>query len=304
MSSQHDEGYFNPENGDKVAIAGFFNDWNPSSDVLKDIDGDWIYEFQVEEPADTLEFKFIISSETNKDLPNSGWELIPNRMVSRSVLLEQQPVFEFNLPWSPDVYEDVAFSVSMNNQEILDFFDPEKDNVVVSGTFLDWDPGGVQLWDDDKDGVYEITMPVQMSSTKPHQYKYRIVKSSYFNGYIPNGGWEQLDDRILIGDDIPRTYFNDQQRIARFLISESWMENASSDPIKANDLFQIRFHVGETTYLSGELIKTKNLDYETSVAIPMNIGTVRWEVIKNQYLSLSPIFEDTVTHNGALLELY
>ncbi|MEQ9308000.1 MAG: hypothetical protein RLN90_00995 [Balneolaceae bacterium] len=304
MSSQHDEGYFNPENGDKVAIAGFFNDWSPNSGFLQDIDGDWIYEYEVKESTDTLEFKFIITSETNLDLPNSGWELISNRIISSSVVQEQQPVFEFNLPWRPSSYDEVEFSVSLNNQKILDFFDPEKDHVVVSGTFIDWDPEGIQLWDDDKDGIYEIRMPVQMSSTKPHQYKYRIIKPSDYNGYIPNGGWEQLDDRILIGEDIPRTYFNDQQRIARFVISECWMKDASSNDIEANDLFQIRFYVGEITYLSGELIKTKDSVYETSVAIPMNVGTVRWEVIENQYLALSPIYEDTVTHNGALLELY
>lgn len=303
MSSQHDEGYFNPENGDKVAIAGFLNDWNPNKDFLKDTDGDWVYEFEIKEPTDTLEFKFIISSETNKDLPNSGWELIPNRIISSPALLEQQPVFEFNLPWRPISFDEIEFSVSMNNQEVLDFFDPKKDIVVVSGTFLDWDPEGIQLWDDDKDGVYEITMPVQMSSTRPHLYKYRIVKPSDFNGYVPNGGWEQLDDRLLTGEDIPRTYFNDQQRIARFVISDGWMKGASPDGIKANDLFQIRFHIGETTYLSSELVKTKGSNYETSVAIPMNVGTVRWEVIENQYVALSPIYEDIVTHNGAVLEL-
>lgn len=302
MSSQHDEGYFNPENGDKVAITGFFNDWNPNSDYLQDRDGDWIYEFELKEPADTLEFKFVIRSETNMDLPNSGWELIPNRVINTSILTEQKPVFEFNLPWRPSSYEDIEFSVSLNNQKVLGFFDPKKDQVVVSGTFLDWDPEGIQLWDDDKDGVYEITMPVQMSSTKPHLYKYRIVKSSDFTGYIPNGGWEQLDDRVLTGEDVPRTYFNDQKRIARYVISEEWLK-ANSDTIKPNDMLQVRFHVGETTYFSDELVKTKTSDYETSVEIPMNIGPVRWEVVKNQSNALSDIFEDTVTHNGALIEL-
>ncbi len=303
MSSQHDEGYFNPENGDKIAIAGFFNDWNPNTDFLKDSDGDWIYEFELKEPADTLEFKFVIRSETNMDLPNSGWELIPNRIIKSSVLTEQNPVFEFNLPWQASSYEDIEFSVSLNNQEVLGFFDPEKDKVIVSGTFLDWDPEGIQLWDDDEDGVYEITMPVQMSSTKPHLFKYRIVKSSDFNGYVPNGGWEQLDDRVLDKEDIQRTYFNNQKRIARFVISEDWLKQTSSAGVKPNDMFQIRFHVGETSYFSDELVKTKTLDYETSVEIPMNIGTVRWEVVKNQSEALSGIYEHIVTHNGALIEL-
>jgi hypothetical protein len=302
MSSQHDEGYFNPENGDEVALAGFFNDWNPNTDFLEDTDGDWIYEFELKEPADTLEFKFVIRSETNMDLPNSGWELIPNRMINTSVLTEQNPVFEFNLPWQASSYEDIEFSVSLNNQEVLGFFDPKKDKVIVSGTFLDWDPEGIQLWDDDEDGVYEITMPVQMSSTKPHLFKYRIVKSSDFNGYVPNGGWEQLDDRVLDKEVVTRTYFNDQKRIARFKISEAWLIS-KSNYIIPNDMFQLRFHVGETTYFSDELVKTKALNYETSVEIPMNIGSVRWEVVKNQSEVLSEIYEHMVTHNGALIEL-
>ena len=64
----------------------------------------------------------------------------------------------------------------MSNQPILGFFDPEKDKVVVSGSFLGWESNGITLQDGNQDGVFEQTMPIEMNPNKPHIYKFRINK--------------------------------------------------------------------------------------------------------------------------------
>lgn len=303
MSYEHDEGRFNPAEGDVVSIAGNFNDWEPGVDQMTDSDGDWIYEINVSEIQDSIDFKFVVSSSANLDLPNSGWELIPNRSIPKSKLEEFKPVFVFNEPWKPSEVENILFTVSMNNQEILEFFDPDKDKVVVSGTFIDWDPAGIELEDQDKDGIYTLEVPVEINPVKRPLYKFRIVKGEGITGYIPNDGWEIIDDRVLVSADQKLIFFNNQKRIARFLISAEWLENESSNGIQLSDIFQVRFYLGEESYLSEPMVQNEKGMYETSVAIPMSIDKVKWSIVENQSIDLSGVNEDVVSHNGAILTI-
>ena len=176
LSYERDEGRFNPELGDVISITGSFNDWEPNQDILVDEEGDWIYTIYLYNLPDTVEFKFVISSSSNLDLPNRGWELIENRKMNISTLKKDTPILRFNEPWSPFEVIDVTFSVLMSNQQILGFFDPEKDKVVVSGSFLGWESNGITLQDGNQDGVFEQTMPIEMNPNKPHIYKFRINK--------------------------------------------------------------------------------------------------------------------------------
>lgn len=75
VAAMHDRGIFNPERGDVVAIAGSFNDWEPTQDILQDDDGDWIFELILNEDRvnEHLEFKFVLISKQQLDIPNGGW---------------------------------------------------------------------------------------------------------------------------------------------------------------------------------------------------------------------------------------
>ena len=92
MSYERDQGRFDPEDGDIVSILGSFNDWEPGVDQLQDPEGDWIFEIELKEIPDTLEFKFAMTSEVNLDLPNAGLEIIPNRRLARTVIENDTPV--------------------------------------------------------------------------------------------------------------------------------------------------------------------------------------------------------------------
>ena len=99
MAAMHDRGIFNPDKGDVVAIAGSFNDWEPTQDILTDKDGDWIFELTLNKDRvnEHLEFKFVSEQEIN--VPNGGWEIIPNRKISVKDIRKKNHVFVFNKPW-------------------------------------------------------------------------------------------------------------------------------------------------------------------------------------------------------------
>ncbi len=100
MAGQHDEGLFNPSAGDRLSLAGNITDWEAGELFLEDENGDWKFTAALPsntfEEADTLDFKFVITNKENRDLPNSGWEVIPNRQVTREVIEQEQPLFVFN----------------------------------------------------------------------------------------------------------------------------------------------------------------------------------------------------------------
>ena len=298
MSHERDQGRFNPDEGDIVSILGSFNDWEPGANLLKDPEEDWIFEIELKEVSDTLEFKFAITSEVNLDLPNGGLEIIPNRRVAKTIIQNEGPVFLFNKNWSPIKTEEITFAVSMHNQEVLGFFDPAKDKVAVTRSFLAWDAQGIQMDDKDGDGVYTKTVPVEINPDQPHLFKYRMIKADGFDGYVPNDGWEIIDDRVVPRTKTPLQYFNNQQRIARFVIDTKWLEEQSEDGIKLSDMFQIRFFVGEDSYLSNPLEETDSGHYETSVSIPLQVDKLIWMIVENQTVELIEPKEETVSHTG------
>lgn len=298
MSYERDQGRFSPEEGDIVSILSSFNDWEAGIDLLLDPEGDWIYEIQLEQVPDTLEFKFAMSSNVNFDLPNSGLEIIPNRRLPKAVLKNNSPILIFNKNWNPYIIEDVLFKVSLNNQEVLGFFDPKEDYVVVTGSFLNWDEQGIVLEDKDGNGIYEKTIPVEINPEQPQLFKYKIMKSKDFGGYIPNGGWEITEDRMVSLSNNKLHYFNNQQRIARFIVDSTWLDQQSENGIAASDMYQIRFYVGEDSYLSDPLEYIDSGEYEVSVSIPLQVDKLIWNIVENQSSELMPPTENVVTHLG------
>ncbi len=298
LAQEHDEGRFNPEAGDQVFIAGNFNEWQNNLHYLSDNNSDWVYEIKLTNVPDTLSFKFGIQSSINKDLANRGWEVVPNRTITKEVLLTDAPVLEFNKSWKRDMGFEIPFAVSMSNQQVLGFFDPDKDKVVVTGSFMEWDPLGIELQDDDNDLIYETTVPVSISNGNPEQYKYRIIKREASIGYLPNNGWEFVDDRLLISDEEQVDYFNDQKRIARFQISESYLRDSLNTSMKKGDMLQIRLTGSDFDFLSSEMIKTKEGCYEISVQIPMKMSEVRWYLVKNVISKMHDYKTEKITQHG------
>ena len=136
---------------DGIHIAGSFQGWDPSAIELSDDDDDMVYEVMLdilEEPGDTVEFKFINGDEWGED-ENIG----SNRMliVPETATVLDAPCFGSSDPCpDPPASVDVTFVVDMQYEEV------SVNGVHVAGGFQSWDPAASEMTDTDGDGKYEI----------------------------------------------------------------------------------------------------------------------------------------------------
>ena len=118
--------------GDTVKIAGNFNGWNTSTDVLTDPDHDTIYTItKTLNIGDTLFFKFIKGV--------AGWENDPTRYyivpASNSTYFAYFNNFsQYSIPDSIDI----TFACNMDYERLVGRFDPATDTLSVRGNFNEW----------------------------------------------------------------------------------------------------------------------------------------------------------------------
>ena len=136
---------------DGVHIAGSFQGWDPSATELSDANDDMVYEVMLDilqEPGDTLYYKFINGNEWGED-ENIGADRM--LIVPSTATVLEAPCFG-----SPDPCPDppanvvVTFVVDMQNEEV------SANGVHVAGSFQGWDPAASEMTDTDGDGKYEI----------------------------------------------------------------------------------------------------------------------------------------------------
>jgi len=316
MSAEHDAGRFQPENGDHVSIAGNFNEWNIDSESLDlhDPEGDWVYTIplskkRASEPdsihLDTLEFKFVIRTANNRYIPNNGWETLPNRKMTLSDLEVKSPEIVYNQPWKQWPDHQVTFTVDMRNQEVLGFFKPDKgDQVVVSGSFTGWSPGGIPLIDKSGDGVYQAMIPVSSDPNQPVSYKFRMLPANH--KILPDHGWESTANRQIghLHNDTVLAYtaFNNLRRVARFIIkADEWTKNRTFQPMKG-DIIQIKVRFDGRTHLSNPLMKVHTGSWETAMAIPLNSQETEWQIVENMNKPLTQWQPVSVGLSGTLIQ--
>ncbi len=313
MAAEHDAGRFNPNAGDRTAIAGPFNNWQPDAEQLRDDENDWYYGIPLTSltspDTDSLEFKFVILPGPGRSVPNSGWETLPNRRVAVADLARHRPVMTYNEPWGPEQETPVTFRAGMAGQQVLGFFDPGRgDRVVVTGTFTGWDPQGIPLRAD-TGGVYSLRLPVTYRPDEPVRYKFRILPGQP-DVLLPNGGWEQRPDRELSlpainpggAFDAGFAWFGDQVRIARFVVDTGrWLDNETFRPGQG-DLLQVELNLDGTVRRTPALVKTREGWWETSVEIPLEAREVSWRVVKNLEEELTRFEKVRVPPEGAVID--
>jgi len=312
MAAEHDAGRFDPNAGDRLAVAGPFNNWQPDADQLSDYENDWYYGIPLSAltspETDSLEFKFVILPGPGRTAPNGGWETLPNRRVAIADLARHQPVMIYNEPWGPEQETQVTFRVGMAGQQVLDFFDPDRgDHVVVTGSFTGWDPEGISLRAD-TGGVYSLQLPVTHRPDEPVRYKFRILPGQP-DVLLPNGGWEQRPDRELNlsatnsggAFDAGFAWFGDQMRIARFVVNAGeWLDSESFRP-ELGDLLQVELNMDGTVRRTPALVKTAGGQWETSVQIPLEAREISWKVVKNLEEGMTCEEAIRVTVAGAII---
>ena len=157
-----------------VHIAGSFQGWSPNANPLSDDDGDGIWEAVLPVAAGDIQFKFV----NGNDWSGNGDGNVDNELVIGDCAAEGSDNRLLSVGTEDLVYEvcynscdaecvenpdpaDVTFRVDMSEEEV------NAGGVWVIGNFTDpnWQMGGLQLTDDDANGVYEATATVSGAST-------------------------------------------------------------------------------------------------------------------------------------------
>jgi hypothetical protein len=308
MSKEHDSRRFLPELGDRLSIAGSFNDWKTDSLFLEDDEEDWIFSIQI--PAsdiapDTIQFKFKLTTAKNRPVSNFGWESINNRIVDVSLLEENMRIYTFNQVYDSRSAVDIEFTVGMSNQMILGFFHPEMgDHIVVSGSFCDWSEDGFPLDDEDEDSIYTVLLPIKHTIGNPIRYKFKILSNR--NVILPNSGWENLQYRVFTpGEEYfvaPYASFSDIRRVGRFVIDMGhFIADHKFRPLKG-DVLQIITYLDGKSSLSNPLTQVSKNIWEISMVFPMTARRIEWQLVNNRTMNLTEVKQIAIPSTGTIIK--
>ena len=168
MSVQMKEGKF--VKGDKVFIRGDFNGWSGIDYELKDVDGDSIYSrvFPNFKRDQSIEFKFV-----HNQGGNDIWETIDNRALTVSVWGRNiyTAYWEDVSVYVPKKTIQVTFSVNMELERLVGWFNPQTDSVSVRGSFNGWGQTKMTPIPDSTD-IYRVTTPVVATVDEKVSFKF------------------------------------------------------------------------------------------------------------------------------------
>ncbi len=162
-----------------VHVAGSFQGWSANATPLSDDDGDGIWEVTLGMAPGEYEFKFI----NGNDWSGNGDGNVDNELVvgdcaaegtdNRALSVGSDPVLyevcynacELGCVENPDP-ADITFRVDMSEEDV------NANGVWVIGNFTtpNWQAGGMQMTDDDADGVYEVTANVSGGVTVLYKF--------------------------------------------------------------------------------------------------------------------------------------
>ena len=139
-----------------VHLAGDFQDWDPSSLEMFDIDSDSIYQITISLEIDSVyEYKFINGDSWGED-ENIDEECgNGNRILITSNESTNLETVCFSSCYSCDYVPEtveVTFQVDMTGYEVSD------QGVHLAGSFQDWIPSTTQMYDLDNDSIYSLTL--------------------------------------------------------------------------------------------------------------------------------------------------
>lgn len=152
-----------------VHVAGSFQGWNPSTTPMQDL-GNGIYSVDIDVPDNTeILFKFINGNDwpQQESVPSTcgaddGFGAFNRNYNISSGASTYGPVCfggceNCGVVVEPS-YVDATFIVDMSNQVV------SPDGVHIAGSFQGWNPSSTSL-NDNGDGTYSITVPVETNST-------------------------------------------------------------------------------------------------------------------------------------------
>lgn len=179
-----------------VHVAGSFQGWSPSTNPLFDDDGDGIWEATYGIASGDIQFKFI----NGNDWSGGGEGNVDNELIVGDCAAEGSDNRALTIGTEAIVYEvcynscalecvenpdpaDITFRVDMSEEDV------NANGVWAIGNFTtpNWQSGGVQLTDDNVDGVYELTVNISGGST----VLYKFVNGDPTSGDNGVDYWEE-----------------------------------------------------------------------------------------------------------------
>ncbi len=153
----------------KVYVSGTFNGWSGNANEMTDADGDKIYSDTIELTDDSIEYKFQVDGWADDEKLTSGSSCTKTTsgFTNRFAKLTGNKVFS-NVCWAScsECTNDVTFKVDMNKYKGTSFT-----GVYVNGNFNGWCGSCNPLTDDDKDGIWEVKLPLPQDSI---EFKYTL----------------------------------------------------------------------------------------------------------------------------------
>jgi hypothetical protein len=145
-----------------VYVSGDFNSWSGNSNQLTDADGDKIYSGTFEITADSIEYKFTVDNwaADEKLASGSSCTKTSGNFTNRFLKVTGSKVLP-NVCWEScsECTNNVTFKVDMNKYKGNAF-----NTVYVNGTFNGWCGACNPMSDADKDGIWDVTLPLSQDS--------------------------------------------------------------------------------------------------------------------------------------------
>lgn len=145
-----------------VYVSGNFNNWSGNSNQLTDADGDKIFSGTFDITQDSIEYKFTVDNWKGEEKLTSGSACTKTTGIytNRFLIVTGTKVLS-NVCWAScsECTNDITFKVDMNKYKGAAFT-----GVFVNGSFNGWCGNCNPMADADKDGIWEVKLPLPQDS--------------------------------------------------------------------------------------------------------------------------------------------
>jgi len=145
-----------------VYVSGNFNSWSGNSNQLTDADGDKIFSGTFDITQDSIEYKFTVDNWKGEEKLTSGSACTKTTGIytNRFLIVTGTKVLS-NVCWAScsECTNDITFKVDMNKYKGAAFT-----GVFVNGSFNGWCGNCNPMADADKDGIWEVKLPLPQDS--------------------------------------------------------------------------------------------------------------------------------------------
>lgn len=164
-----------------VYLAGTFNNWSPSQDLMRDQDGDGIWEITLELEPGQYQYKFVIDGSWKED-PSSKEYVDDGYGGKNSVLDVPAGIASMTVgagagaakgskPAGKPAAKPEPDAAPGEVRVTFLFEAAEGSQIYVAGTFNGWDQSAERMTDEDADGVFALVKLLE-----PGRYEYKFVK--------------------------------------------------------------------------------------------------------------------------------